>query len=422
MIMDHHLPDPAKGIPGADIVIDPHISSDDFKDYCGAGLVYKLAQLYPLSSSLMDRVVALAAIGTVADVVPLIDENRTIVKRGLKVMQDGKAGKAIDTLIKKCDLFDIDETDIGFKIGPIINAAGRIEDDGAETAFKALALNSVTDNDIDRMIAVNEERKTLSQKQTAQAEYIIAEQCMLSKPCLIVRSDTFDSGIIGIVAGRLSEKYQRPALVFCKDGNIWKGSGRTGGVTSDNKVPDLKTMLDSIADTLAGYGGHPGAAGMSVTENQFSEFAERFTKISSELGIHAPDPIAYDLDINAKDINSYIDELKRFAPFGEGNPKPVFRIENYDLLPRRDCFYRKLGDGSTLKLFGNGNDAVGFGFSQAYEDFGCPKSLILYGTLGINKFNHTVTKQVEIKDLEPAADNIGITDLAAELARQMKGF
>ena len=426
VVVDHHLA-PEDGIlPDADCIIDPNTDYDTesvFRGYCGAGLAYRIVEEL-LPNSNLDYFKALAAVGTVADVMPLLHDNRNIVLEGLKVMSPPLNRKhwncGLISIINRLDLMDVQVTaeDIGFKIGPIINAAGRMKDDGATLAFNAL----ISDDEFEAnnlakdLIDLNDSRKDLVKESVLEAEGIIADECLFGDHPMIVAGD-FHEGIVGILAGRLSEEYKTPVIVLANvDGHTWKGSGRSYGDVH------LKELLDTASDLLIAYGGHAGAVGLSVSDDNLADLRERLiknlppeTKVSSEENF-------YDLEITSSQIPEIYDELQKYAPYGEANPKVVFKITDYRLAPKYGKFFSKLGDGSIVKFNGHECDAIGFGLAEKYDFADNPRLMNLYGVIGSNSYGGIVSKQIEVFDFEKLSDPAKPSSLMSLLSQRMAGF
>lgn len=421
VIIDHHLSDPESGLPNADIIVDPNaLPSSEFNGYCGAGLAYKLAEKTGVCSErLLSMLVTLAAIGTIADVVPLVGDNRNLVVDGLKAINEGKGPRGLYALLNVLGITNLSEVDIGFKIGPIINAAGRLYDKGAKVPFILLATERYPNDLPQRLIAVNDKRKELVKTGTEKAEQIIAESKYVGQcPLVIYKKNTFHEGVIGIIAGKLAEKYRVPVIVLgnTKNQEYAKGSGRSFGNYN------MKEMLDRVSDRLVSYGGHPGAAGITLRAEDVDAFRIALQEETKKSWKQENSDISfYDLEITSNEISAYINDLAQFAPYGEGNPKIIFKINDYRLTPRNGSFFQTLGNGSTIKLFGNGNSAIGFDLADKYEDLGQPNALTLYGSLGLNKFGRKEEIQVEMLDCEQVISTHK-SSLADLLSQRMQQF
>lgn len=417
IVIDHHLK-PVEGIPNADIIIDPHVfkeNPDDFEDWCGAGLGYRLAAL-TCSPKAASVALQFAALATVADVVPLLKDNRCILKNGLELLNDSNVG-SIKRMLSEIYSGSfgkpvVDETAIGFKIGPIINAMGRIEDN-AEYVYRYFISNDA--DMLQHMIEVNEKRKELVKTAEERAYSIISEECLFSEIPIIIYDPHTIEGIVGVVAGRIAEQMQVPVICLTdsEDKGIIKGSARSPSI-------NIKEALDKASDLLLHYGGHEGAAGVSLKKENLDALRMRFGEVFAEYETddNKEEEIIYDLEISANNIADFLAELKKFAPFGEGNPSPVFKINDFKLFPRAGDFYKYLGDGNTLKLFGNNCSAIGFDMAQKYNDTGLAKSLNLIGKIVESHFGKTET-QVELIDFEPANKEKDQSNLAKELASKL---
>ena len=392
VILDHHIAREDGLLPEADVLVNPHVlPNGEFSDYCGAGLAYKLACLLLEDESLLEQLCALAAIGTVADVVPLKDDNRSIVQNGLHAINQGNCPQGLNELLNQLNLFDVDEGDISFTIAPILNAAGRMHDDGAIRSFKLLTESGSVSKLAEELIRINEERKAAQQNGLQVVEDMIAENCLYGDRALLVYSNGRETtpipeGIAGILAGRLSERYQVPAFVLTSSGTkgILKGSGRSYGNI------DIKALLDSAASLLEAYGGHPKAAGLSVREENAESLRSFLNERLAELPVTTDntDTLFYDMEVKAAQLPSLIEQLAAFAPFGEGNERPVILIRNQQLYPRQRRFFTYMGrDDQHIKLYcGNKLAAVGFDLAEKYTEHGEPISLDLIGTIFTNKY------------------------------------
>lgn len=419
IVTDHHLGD-GVSLPPADIIIDPNAipGSADFDGYCGAGIAYKLAiEVLGKDHPLIPVLLSYAAIATVADVMPLIHENRFIVKNGLESMLGRGKTTGLGALLEICGLDKyITEKNIAFKIGPILNAPGRLEDDGAMMSVRQLVFNGNMDTAREMAIALNEmneTRKTKKLEGLEVLEQLIRDDCMYGESPLCIYSPGLNEGLVGIYAGALAEEYKTPCFVFTDSEieGVIKGSGRSfGGV-------HLKNLLDTNSDILYKYGGHAEAAGVSVKKENFEEMKSRFSESMGE--IKSDDNQYYDLEISAEDIPAVLNELQNFAPYGVGNPEPIFFVSNYNLNPTAQGFAKTLGQNNEhLKLFNLHANGIAFGMAQRYERMGSPRALQVYGVLSYNYYMNKLYPQAEILDLEACNVEVKKTALAALLSQK----
>ena len=269
-----------------------------------------------------------------------------------------------------------------------MNAAGRLHDDGPIAVIDVLKTNfdvhdlSNTYKLIDleakvnKLIENNEDRKEIVRTSMAEAEDLMTEET-LRKP-IILYSPNFSEGIIGIIAGQLAEEYCTPALVFTdsKTPGVLKGSGRTYGTVH------LKHMLDSVSEYFVRYGGHAGAAGMSVK----AEDLETLKTVLNE---------------KLKDVDFGVNELDTFAPYGEGNPQIVFKVDGFICSPVAGKFTKPMGKYQEhVKFYGKKVSAIGFDLNKRYFDEGEPKSMDFVGMLGRNFYKGVFYDQIEALDFQ----------------------
>lgn len=443
IIVDHHQPVIQKQedgtdkivLPNADIIIDPHAVDNgaDFKTYCGAGLTYKIAQQwFDKNDRILQKLVSFAAIGTVSDVMPLVKDNRKIVKEGMYSMLHG--GRTIG-LAALMGIFNIRNRmtaeDIGFGLGPALNACGRLGNQYAPTeAMQAYDLltfkgdfkkaeylaNLIAGRKLDNdLFSVNEMRKRLVKDAEKKAEESIINDCLVGDIPLVVSIPDINEGIIGIIAGRLTEKYKIPSICFTtstKDPDVLKGSGRSV------EAVNLKALLDKVSSDMLGYGGHPLAAGLAIKKDNLNNFREH---LKEKVGNFEVDdkPLEYDLEIKESDIESLIEELDKFGPYGEGNPQPIFLIKNYKLFPKGNSLYTISGsDNEHITFYGESTKANGFWLREQYVEIGEPKVLNIIGTLDVSFFNGEITYGMKILDMEAVEEPVKKKTLLQEILRK----
>lgn len=415
IIIDHHTP--SETLPNADAIVDLHVKGETYPyvDLAGCGVAFKVScylyDQFGFGAEEGYKNIDLAAIGTVADVMPLTGENRTIVKEGLKLINSPEYDRI--GIISLMNVFEIEigtltSMDIGFKLGPALNAPGRLLEEGADQALELLlcdeedeAINIAMD-----LKEVNEKRKTVTQECLMYAEKHIEEENLLKDKVLVLFIPHIPEGVVGLVSGKLTEKYHRPSIVFSEGVEFYKASGRS--IESFN----LYEALRSCHDLFVSYGGHAQAAGMSMIkdEKKLKELRTRINQYADKT-IKKEDlqkTIYVDETLKAEDINfSLIEKLSAMEPFGHMNPKPIFYVKGYKTVKKnRDgqwLPYLYMGEHNNhLKLYGESGDVVGFDMVSKYEAAGRPKQLDLVFTLGVNNFMGRQFLQLEMIDFKPA--------------------
>ena len=320
IVTDHHELGDRK-VPLVDMLLNPKVRTADYPfdgDYwCGAAVAYKIAQQV-VPASLKQELSIYASIATVADCMPLKEGNWALVKKGIEDIRAGKAPACINNLLTKLNqnYENTSEETFGFYIGPAINAPGRLYDDGAK--FSLSYFLNPSDEKASQLVEYNICRRNLRDEQLEQLEEVI-KTCNMAGNCPIwVQAPNLHEGIVGILAGKLSEKYNVPVIVLTqseKDENILKGSARS--------VPGFNIFeyLQSLDPYLAKYGGHEGAAGLSLPKENF-EMCRRAQMPKPDVS-KAENPIHI-----PKDLIPEVAKLNAiFAPFGEGNPAPKFDVD-----------------------------------------------------------------------------------------------
>lgn len=411
LVLDHHLP--GKFLPEADVIVDPHIHPErnGFEHYCGAGLALKLAELMlqgnPAAAGLMEKLKVLAALGTIADVMPLVSDNRRIVMEGLQLWRGGSKSipYGLSALVEAAEVYGRSETDIAFKIAPILNAPGRLLDNGAEKSLALLLAEPTCDADkytvkklAEELVEINEQRKAAVNDAISTATEVIAEECMFGTSPLCLHLEGIHEGIVGIVAGKLAENYRVPAFVFTESSEpgILKGSGRSYGNVN------MKELVDSAAAFTTRSGGHEGAAGVSVKLEKYDQMVSAMQTYMSGIVWEADDTLEYDLEITADKVRDACNALAVYAPYGEGCPAPVFCVKNAVLVSRNGNHYKAMGkEGLHLKLFCNGFSIICFNGTQKFTRMGKPTCVDMVGRISESKFQYATECQLEADDFRP---------------------
>lgn len=422
IILDHHDPRVIEGqvvMPNANVIVDPHLTGGyimdgagnqigEFRDLCGAGITWYFTHevrsmcdwMSDKQKWYLDQIAYIGAtFGTVGDVVDLKDDNRRIVKQGLTNLNKGMGTSGIRQLMYKLYLNNVSSMDIGFLISPIINASGRLEDTGANR-IAALLCTDANDEDakkalyaeVDRAIDVNKKRKAMT-KESVERVVENYEANGGNDPFIVCYDEYTVSGIVGLVASELVNRYHRPALVFApsgKDDGVIKGSGRSiEGI-------GIKGLLDQIQQYLTTYGGHPMACGASLLIDNLDAFGDAVNAITPVLD--TSDAIMYDLECTYTEAATKLAEQEQFEPYGAGNPQPVYRINGVEL-----CEPGYMGgDSQHLKFQTKDADILWFDGRKAYEDLGSPKMVDMLVTMSYHEFKDQVTVQMQVIDMKPA--------------------
>lgn len=414
IVTDHH--EPPSRLPEATSVINPKQPGCPypFKGLAGAGVALKVAQA--LLEEIPADLLELAAIGTIADLVPLVDENRWIATQGLFLLnQTQQVG--LQKLIEQSGLAGerIDEHHVGFILAPRLNACGRLESAGPAVE---LLLTEHPDQaaEISRHIEkLNILRQQLVTQHTEEAAAMVEAQNQTGSRSgvLLVAQEGWHEGVLGIVAAKLVERYYRPALVLSID----RQSGLAKGSARSIDGFDLYKALEKCSQWIARFGGHPMAAGLTVAENHLEPLYNQLTEIAQDwLTEDLLKPVlTIDAVCSVEELTvEAIQELERLAPFGEGNPPPVLLVKGAQLADMRRIgkqgdhlkFLFQLGSSQTeAKLLARegapsrGPEAIGFGWGEAIREISPYSKVDVAGRLVVNQWNGHLTPQVHIADL-----------------------
>lgn len=424
IIIDHHLPvkDPGTDkpvYPDADCIIDPNAmpGSADFDGYCGAGLTFKLCQTLLGNDPIIRKIQSLAAVATVADSVPLTHENRRIVKQGMKDMitQQGST-IGLYALLTELGLEDqIDEIKIGYKLAPVLNAPGRLLDNGAMQSLMLMIYEGEygkAQTMAKQLVDINQTRKDESAKWSQLTEDYIREHHMENDYPLVVHMSGIPEGIIGIIAGRMSELFQTPCILL---GDNEETGQLKGSCRSDGCV-DLKDLLDHTPEFLTRYGGHAMAAGIALKEENLDAFRTAAKHYLDGKRPEKSNETLYDLEVTPKDAKNFAYEVEQYAPYGIGNPVPTFFMKDLTLMPNGSEYYKFISGEEGVKLFGEDFDAVSFHGREEYRELGYPRHVSLYGTLSVNRHLGYEKAQMVYTLISPVEQNNGHNRLREALA------
>ena len=406
IICDHHMPDAT--LPDAVAVLDAKRADSQYpyEHLSGCGVGFKFMQAFAQSNNFpftdLEKLLELTAVSIASDIVPITGENRILAYYGLKQLNNNPSF-GLKGIIDVCGLSgkEITISDIVFKIGPRINASGRMMN-GKEAVELLLSKDRATAKEKSESInQYNEERKELDKKITDEANAIIEEvQHKEDRKAIVVYNPNWHKGVIGIVASRLTEKYYRPAVVLTKSSGLITGSARSV------MGFDIYKAIESCRDLLENFGGHTYAAGLSLKEENLEAFTERFQRIAAEEII--PERMIPQIDIDAvldlREINQkFVSDLKKMSPFGPENQKPIFcslDVKDYGTskLVGKELEHIKLEliDGNSSTPI----HAIAFGMHKHNEHIKSMKPFNICYTIEENTYNGNTSIQLMIKDIK----------------------
>ena len=405
IVTDHHQP--GDQLPQADAVINPHQPADPYpyKELAGVGLAFKLAeawlQTHPDPAIDLNQWLDLVAIGTVVDVAPLTGENRSLVKRGLALMhQPRRQGLFSLAQVSSINPAKFNAGHLGFAIGPRLNAAGRME--SALDAFRLLTSQDVFEAGwlAQQLDSLNSSRKEITNQIFESVMLTIAEQDP-DIPVLFSASPEYNAGVVGLAAGRLTEAYYKPAIIGSVEGGFIKASCRSIAEF------DINHALDQCSDLLVRHGGHPLAAGLTVSVENAQAFHKRIIEIARESfkGIDLTPVLHIDYEIALEKLQpehfpGILEAVEQLEPTGASNPSALFCSRNCRVVRAN-----AVGKGEHLKLVlraGNNQlDAIAFRQGSLLENL--PDFVDIAYTFEINEFNGRSTMQLNVRDIQPAA-------------------
>ena len=411
IICDHHVPD--ETVPDAVAILNPKMPESKYpcKHLSGCGVGFKFMQAFAQSNGLsnhneLESLLDLVAVSIAADIVPITGETRVMAYHGMKRL-NSNPNLGLRSIIRLCKLTnkDITISDVIFKIGPRINASGRMQS-GVE-AVDLLVCRDLHDayekgKDIDQY---NRDRKELDKKITEEANEIISQNVNIvqGKKSIVIYNKDWHKGIIGIVASRLTELYYKPAVVLTCSNGLATGSSRSV------QGFDIYSAINSIRDLLQNFGGHPYAVGLSLKEENIPEFSKRFEEyVSEHIKPNQLQPMTeIDAVIEFADITpNLISSLKKFNPFGPGNQNPIFCTKNvFDFGTSRlvgknmEHIKLELEDNSTSRVL----NAIAFNMAPYFELIHSHKPVDICYTIQQTRHGDGIDSiQLMIRDIRPS--------------------
>ena len=396
LITDHH--EPTEVLPNALAVVDAKRKDNKypFNQLAGVGVVFKLIQAISIKLNLEEKeflkYLDIVCIGTISDIVPLVDENRVIAKLGLKLIAQTK-NIGLKALLEVIGFSNIDSSAISFGVAPRINACGRM---GNEKVALDLFLSKDYAEAKKLAIRLNEyniERQTI-EKQIFDEAVQKVEANEKDKTCVIVGSKGWHHGIIGIVASKITDMYFKPSILVCFEDGEGKGSGRS--------IPgfDLHEALMKCEKHLEKFGGHSMAVGVTLKESEFESFKNELEEYAKENEIDKIQPvIKIDSELSLKDVSiDSVKSLSMLEPYGEANKMPLFLFKNLKINS-----IRALSEGKHLKLTLKEDNyminAIGFNMGELSEKYLLDDKVDIVGNLDINVYNGNENVQIILKDI-----------------------
>ena len=407
IICDHHVPD--EELPPAVAILNPkrEDSTYPFKHLCGCGVGFKFMQAFAKNNGIpFSRLIPLldfCAVSIAADIVSMTGENRIMAFHGLKQLNQNPS-VGLKAIIEICGLTERELTmsDIVFKIGPRINASGRMQN-GTE------AVNLLVEKDINRALAMathineyNEQRKDVDKQMTEEANQIIEKlETQKHHNAIVLYGENWKKGVVGIVASRMTEMYFRPTVVLTRSGDLATGSARSVAGY------DIYDAVKSCRDILENFGGHPYAVGLSLKIENIPEFRRRFQQYVNEHILPEQTEAMLDIEeeIDFKDITKKLhNDLRKFAPHGPDNPKPLFCTRNvYDygtskvVGRQQEHIKLELVDSRSSNVM----NGIAFGQSQAARYIKSKRSFDIVYTVEDNIYKRSEV-QLQIEDIKPS--------------------
>ena len=398
IVTDHH--EPGEVLPKALAVVDNKRkdSTYPFIDLAGVGVAFKLTQALGMKLELKEeaylKYLDIVCVGTISDIVPLVDENRVITKLGLLLVKQTK-NMGLRSIINSSGYSKVDSNTISFGVAPRINACGRMGK--AEEALELLLSTDIYKvNELTKKLNEhNKERQEIEKNIYESAVEKIEKNHLDENRTIVVGGEDWHHGVIGIVSSKITDMYFKPSILLSFEENgTGKGSGRS--------IPgfDLHQALTKCQDTLEKFGGHSMAVGITIKKENLEKFRKEFEKVAEKEKIEDIVPI---LNVDAKiELNSVdkdvIESLKALEPFGEANKMPIFAFRNL----RIDSI-RALSEGKHLKLTLKEDNriinAIGFNMGELAEEYRIGDKIDVAGVLEINTFNGVDNLQINIKDV-----------------------
>ena len=397
IITDHH--EPSEEIPKAIAIIDAKRKNNKypFNQLAGCGIAFKLTQALSIKRNLNENIylknLDIVAIGTISDLVPIVDENRVIVKLGLMLLKQTK-NIGLKLLLKKSQIKEIDSTSISFGITPRINAAGRLGNQYDSLELFITENYEKAENLAEKLNSYNLERQKIGNKIYEEALLQLKDK---ENNCIILGKENWNHGIIGIVSSKITEKFYKPSILVCFEGEKAIGSGRS------IEGFDLYKAISSSKQYLSAFGGHTMACGLSLLKKDFEKFKSSVEKYTNEKLDLSKQEQKIIIDYIIKDDDLEIDKIKELSilkPYGEQNPEPIIMYQNLEIIG-----IRTLSENKHIKLLLKNKDnvkidVIGFNLGELAEIYKIGDKINIIGNIEINTFNGKDTIQIRLIDIK----------------------
>ena len=397
IITDHH--EPSEEIPKAIAIIDAKRKNNKypFNQLAGCGIAFKLTQALSIKRNLNENIylknLDIVAIGTISDLVPIVDENRVIVKLGLMLLKQTK-NIGLKLLLKKSQIKEIDSTSISFGITPRINAAGRLGNQYDSLELFITENYEKAENLAEKLNSYNLERQKIGNKIYEEALLQLKDK---ENNCIILGKENWHHGIIGIVSSKITEKFYKPSILVCFEGEKAIGSGRS------IEGFDLYKAISSSKQYLSAVGGHTMACGLSLLKKDFEKFKSSVEKYTNEKLDLSKQEQKIIIDYIIKDYDLEIDKIKELSilkPYREQNPEPIIMYQNLEIIG-----IRTLSENKHIKLLLKNKDnvkidVIGFNLGELAEIYKIGDKINIIGNIEINTFNGKDTIQIRLIDIK----------------------
>ena len=398
VVTDHH--EPPEKLPDAIAVVDCKRKDNKypFNGLAGVGVAFKLTQALAIKLNLPEesylKYLDIVCVGTISDIVPLVDENRTISKLGLRLVKQTR-NIGLKVLLESIGYKKIDSNTISFGIAPRINACGRMGHE--KEALKLFLTNNIEEAKqiTQKLNEYNLQRQEIEKRIFDEAQELMQNPEEQKLPCIVLRKENWHHGVIGIVSSKITDMYFKPSILMCiEEGNIAKGSGRS------ILGFDIHEALENCKENIKQFGGHSMAIGITIDNDKFDDFKKQIEEYAESKQISEIVPVLnIDEKVQLKNINlSDIKDLELLEPFGEANKPPIFQINNLKIES-----IRTLTQGKHLKLDVKEENtrfsAIGFNLGNLANDYKIGDKVNIAGFLEINSFNGMDSIQINIKDI-----------------------